>query len=110
MFILCIRADTATDAGGELVFMEQRLLLRSYKSVSLSDGGTYRLTLADCHGFALTSSSSHDQSTLPLPTHMGGHPDRTGDGAGCRDPAQNIRLFFLPLPQSIEFSVERGEV
>eukprot|EP00752_Nemacystus_decipiens_P010086 g8988.t1 len=99
-------SDIATTvAGGDLIFFEHRLLLRSYNSVSLSDDGTYRLTLADCHGFASVSSSSREPNTLPTPSRLGDHPETMVDGGA----AQTIRLFFLPLPHSIVFSVKSSQ-
>ncbi|CAM9316202.1 unnamed protein product [Ectocarpus fasciculatus] len=103
-------SEAASDQGegGDLVFLERELLLRSYNSVSLSDDGTFSLTLSDCHGFMpiSTSSPARQISSASRPSHS---HDEGAAGRHESPTAEIVRLLFLPLPLSVEFEVNSGQ-
>lgn len=107
----CRRAEATSDQGeaGDLVFVEHEVLLRSYNSVSLSDDGAYSLTLSDCHGFMPIATSSPARRV----SSTSGHSRSQNEGAAGRHEwqmAESVRLLFLPLPLSMEFEVNGGQV
>lgn len=98
--------------------------LRSYNSVSLAKDGIYSITLSDCHG-TISSSLTRTASVLPSNSENPGHrPQRDwrpnveesgGGSSGGKDvrdgPALATgRILFAPLPVSIDFRVEAGQV
>ncbi|CAN0017071.1 unnamed protein product, partial [Ectocarpus sp. 12 AP-2014] len=103
-FISSSEATTDRGEGGDLLFVERELLLRSYNSVSLSDDGAYSLTLSDCHGFMPTATSSPDRRASSPSWRLRNHD---GGAAGRHEwqTAEIARLLFLPLPSSIDFEV-----
>ncbi|CAB1101851.1 unnamed protein product [Ectocarpus sp. CCAP 1310/34] len=107
-FISSSEATTGHGEGGDLLFVQPGLLLRSYNSVSLSDDGAYSLTLSDCHGFIPIATSSPDRPASSPPWRSRNH-----DGGAAGRPewqmAEIGRLLFLPLPSSIDFEVNRRQ-
>lgn len=84
-----------------VVFAESALLMRHYNSVSLSEGGRYRLTLSECHGIAGSSGSANIASSAPGSTEQS-----TATGP---ENIERAGLSFLPVPLSIVFEVD-GQV
>ncbi|CAN0182858.1 unnamed protein product [Ectocarpus sp. 6 AP-2014] len=107
-FISSSEATTDQGEGGDLLFIERELLVRSYNSVSLSDDGTYSLTLSDCYGFRPVTTSSPARRVSSASWRSRNHDG--GDAGGReRQTAEIGRLLFLPLPSSMEFEVNSGQ-
>ncbi|CAM9167244.1 unnamed protein product [Ectocarpus sp. 13 AM-2016] len=103
-------SDATTDGGegGDLLYVQRELLLRSYNSVSLSGDGAYSLTLSDCHGFMPIATSSPDRRASS-PSWRSRNHDGGADGRREWQTAEIARLLFLPLPSSIDFEVNSGQ-
>lgn len=84
-----------------VVFAESALLMRRYNSVSLSEGGRYRLTLSECHGIVGGSGSANIASSAPGSTEQ--------STATRPENIERVGLSFLPVPLSIVFEVD-GQV
>ncbi|CAM9385108.1 unnamed protein product [Ectocarpus sp. 8 AP-2014] len=107
-FISSSEATTEQGEGGELLFVERKLLVRSYNSVSLSDDGTYSLTLSDCYGFMPITTSSPARRVSSASWRSRNH-DGGNVGRCERQTAEIFRLLFLPLPPSMVFEVNSGQ-
>ncbi|CAM9474242.1 unnamed protein product [Ectocarpus sp. 8 AP-2014] len=107
-FISSSEATTDQGEGGDLLFVERELLVRSYNSVSLSDDGTYSLTLSDCYGFMPITTSSPARGVSSTSWRSRNH-DGGDAGRRERQTAEIVRLLFLPLPSSMEFEVNSGQ-
>ncbi|CAM9482581.1 unnamed protein product [Pylaiella littoralis] len=129
-------SGTAANAAGnngrnkKLVYLERSLPLRSYNSISLSEDGTYSVTLSDCHGIVPSASPSLAGTTQPLLSSSINGDRRLPEGARRQNVEENggrscgsddddiingptveaVRVLFVPLPLSIEFRVETGQV
>ncbi|CAM9281792.1 unnamed protein product [Ectocarpus sp. 4 AP-2014] len=107
-FISSSEATTNQGEGRDLLFVERELLVRSYNSVSLSDDGTYSLTLSDCYGLMPITTSSPARRVSSASWRSRNHD---GGDAGRREwqTAKIVRLLFLPLPSSMEFEMNSGQ-